>query len=253
MIVYPKELIISTLRDFFSKNDFYHFSKDQWGFPNTTDHTNLPLGADMPVGAVGSTAITNELLSTRVYIGENYRHDGIYYPAILVKSGGSRYVPISINREKGSVQNELIVYEDGYGNETIVTRPISFITSGIWEGSIVIDVFSRSLRARDDLVELIGMCFAEITVDSLYDVGLIVKPPNIGSPSETDDRNDKLFRQSITLDIRTEWRRAIPVGSLIDAILLTATFENLSRSQESAAHNLTINTEVNMLDMLLNS
>jgi len=253
MLVYPKEIIISTLRDIFSKDSYYHFSKDQWGFPNTTDHTDIPLGADLPVGAFGSTAEESDLLSTRVYIGENYRYDGIFYPAILVKSGGSRYVPISINRQKGTVRNETIIYEDGYGNESIITRPVSFVTAGAWEGSIVIDIFSRSLRARDDLAQLVGMCFSEITVDSLYDVGLLIKPPNIGAPSETDDRNDKLFRQSITLDIRTEWRREVPIGNLIDAIFFSVSFDDISRPEVPAPQNLTINTELSVLDILLNS
>jgi hypothetical protein len=252
MIVYPKEIILSTLKDYFSKDSYYHFSKDQWGFPNTTDHTDLPPGADLPVGSFGSTAVNGELLSTRLFIGENYRHDGAFYPAILVKNAGSKYVPISINREKGGVQYEDVVFEDGYGNQTIVHRPVSLFTAGVWEGQIVIDVISRSLRARDDLVELIGLCFSEISVDSLYDVGLIVKPPNIGSPSETDDRNDKLFRQSITLDIRTEWRREIPVGNIIDTILFTASFEDISRPTSPVAQNMSINTELNVLDMLLN-
>jgi hypothetical protein len=152
MIVYPKEIILSTLRDFFSYGDFYHYSKDQWGFPNVTDHTDLPQGADIPTQSILSTATSNELLSTRVFIGENYRYSGIYYPAILVKSGGSRYVPISINREKGSIQYTSIAYDDGYGNITYIKRPESFITAGVWEGSIVIDVLTRSLRSRDDLV-----------------------------------------------------------------------------------------------------
>ena len=250
MIVYPKEIIIATLKDFFSKSDFYHYSKDQWGFPNTTDHTDLPPGADIPVGAPGSTALTNEYLSSRVYIGENYRHNGVFYPAILVKSGGSRYVPISINREKGAIQYDKIVYDDGY-NQKIISRPVSFITAGVWEGSIIIDVITRSLRSRDDLVELIGMAFAEISVDSLYDVGVIVKPPVIGAPSESDDRNDKLFRQSITLDIRTEWRREIPIKNIIDAIFFTVTFEDLSRPDEPVSPNLTVNSEVSLLDTLL--
>jgi hypothetical protein len=253
MIVYPKETILHTLRDYFSKDSYYHFSKDQWGFPNTTDHTNLPPGADIPVGSYGSSAALGDLLSTRLFIGENYRHDGVYYPAILVKNGGTKYVPISINRESGAIQYEDIVFEDGYGNNTIVHSPAYFVTAGAWEGQIIIDVISRSLRARDDLAQLIGMCFAEITVDSLYDVGIIVKPPVIGSPSETDDRNDKLFRQSITLDIRTEWRREIPIGNIIDTIFFTATFEDLSNPTAPVSPNITINTEVNMLDMLLNS
>lgn len=253
MLVYPKEIILSTLKDFFSKDSYYHYSKDKWGFPNTIDHTDLPPGEDLPYGSIGSTLIEpNNILSSRIYIGENYRNEGVFYPAILVKSGGSRYVPISINREKGAVQYDQIVYEDGYGNQSIVNRPISFITAGAWEGSVVIDVMSRSLRARDDLVELVGIAFAEITVDSLYDVGLVVKPPVIGAPSETDDRNDKLFRQSITLDIRTEWRREIPIQNVIDAIFFSVTFENLSAQNAPVSPNLTINTEVGLLDMLIN-
>jgi len=252
MLVYPKEIILSTLKDFFSKDSYYHYSKDQWGFPNSTDHTDLPYGADLPNGTINSTSDPNVLLSTRIFIGENYRYNGIYYPAILVKNGGSKYVPISINREKGTIQYENIIYEDGYGNQSTIKRPVSFITAGAWEGSIIVDVMTRSLRSRDDLVELIAIFFSEITVDSLYDVGLVIKPPSISSPSEIDDRNDKLFRQTITLDIRTEWRRCIPIGNIIDAIFFTATFEDLSKPETPVPHNLTINTEVGLLDILLN-
>jgi hypothetical protein len=251
MLVYPKEVILATLKDSFSKDSYYHYSKDQWGFCNVTDHTDLPLGADLPYGSIGSTSSPNDLLSTRVFIGENYHHDGIYYPAILVKSGGSKYVPISINREKGSVNYDNIIYVDGYGNKKEIKRPISFITAGVWEGSIIVDVITRSLRARDDLIELIGLYFSEIHVDSLYDVGLIVKPPNIGAPSESEDRNDKLFKQSITMDIRTEWKREIPISNIIDAIFFTVTFEDLSRPNIPVSPNITINTETSILDIIL--
>jgi hypothetical protein len=251
MIVYPKEIIIATLRDFFSKDSYYHFSKDQWGFPNTTDHTDLPPGADLPRGPGAHPELNpNPVLPTRIFIGENFRYDSIFYPAILIKSGGSRYVPISINRDQGEVKYDNVLFVDGYGNETFVRKPVALVTSGAWEGSIVVDVMSRSLRARDDLVELIGMCFTEIHFDTLHEIGIIVKPISIGAPSETDDRNDKLFRQSLTLEIRTEWRREIPVASTIDAILFTASFADLSR-QTPAAANLTVNTVVNTADMLL--
>lgn len=252
MIVYPKEIIIATLRDFFAHDSYYHFSKDQWGFPNTTDHTDLPPGADLPSGPGSNPQLNpNPILPTRLYIGENYRYDGIFYPAILVKSGGTRYVPISINRNQGEISYSKVLFADGYGNETAVFKPVALVTNGAWEGSIIVDVMSRSLRARDDLVELIGMCFTEVHFDTLHDIGITVKPISISGPSETDDRNDKLFRQTLTLDIRTEWRREIPIENTIDAILLTATFADLANPNSPVAANLTINTEVSITDMLL--
>jgi hypothetical protein len=251
MIVYPKEMIISTLRDFFAKDSYYHYSKDQWGFANTTDHTDLVPGADIPTQFNSNGAI-QEGLSTRLFIGENYRYDGIYYPAVLIKSGGGKYVPLSINRDQGSVQYEDIIYEDGYGNQTTVHKPKSFITAGIWEGTIIIDVMTRSLRSRDDLVQLIAMCFTDITFDTLVDIGIVVKPISYGGASESDDRNDKLFRQTLTLDIRTEWRREIPINSFIDAIVFTIDFKDLESKASSVAANLTINTEVSIADMLIN-
>lgn len=250
MIVYPKEMIIATLRDFFSKDSYYHYSKDVYGFANTTDHTDLPLGADLPT-QFNKHGADQDGISTRLFIGENYRYDGIYYPCILVKSGGSRSIPISMNRDKGGIENELITYVDGYGNQTIVSRPAYLYTAGAWEGSIIVDIMTRSLRSRDDLVELTAMAFTDIVFDSLEDVGIVVKPVNIGGASETDDRNDKLFRQSLTLDIRTEWRRRIKISSFIDAIFFSVEFGDLSKPDAPIAANLTINTETNLTNMLL--
>ena len=242
MLSYPKELIIATLRDLFSKDSYYHYSKDQWGFANTTDHTDLALGGDMPSGT--------DIVPTRLFIGENYRYDGIYYPAILIKAGGGKYVPLSATREQGSIQYDMIIYEDGYGNQTPIRRPAYFITAGAWEGQIIIDVMTRSLRSRDDIVETILHCFTELAFDTLQDVGVLIKPPSYSGPSEADDRNDKLFKQSITLDIRTEWRREIPILNLIDRIVLSVTIENLENPNAPVSPNLTINADLNILDII---
>ena len=252
MIVYPKEIIIATLRDYFSHDSYYHFSRDQFGFANTTDHTDLLPGADLPSGP-GANPQLNPFpnLSTRLFIGENYRYDGIYYPSILVKNGGTTYVPISINRNKGTVSYSETLYEDGYGNQKLIRTPSTFVTAGAWEGSIYIDVKTRSLRSRDDLIEAIGMCFTEVNFDALYEVGLIVKPMSVGTPTESDDRNDKLFSQTITLNIRSEWRREIPINSVIDSILFTAQFVDFNNPNAIPDPNLTINTEVSLIDNIL--
>lgn len=238
MMSYPKELIISTLRDYFSKDSYYHYESDEWGFPKTVDHTNLNLGAGM-----------HDNSTVRVYIGENYRYDGIYYPAILVKHGGIRYVPISFNRNKGTIKYSNILYQDGYGNEQLVKRPESFVTAGAWEGSIMIDVMTRSLRSRDDLIELVSLCCTEIYFDDVFRAGIVMKPLNVGAPTEIDDRNDKLFKQTVTIDIRAEWRREIPVKNIIEAIFFTVDFADI-KNNGIVAPNLTVNSYDSIYDAI---
>lgn len=240
MIVYPKEMIITILRDFFSKDSYYHYSKDEWGFPNTVDHTNLPPAAGL-----------YDDVTTRLFIGENFRNNqGIHYPSILIKNGGFKSVPISINREQGSVRYEEILYQDGYGNSKIIKRPKTLVTAGANEGSIIIDIKTRSLRSRDDLSELVYLCFTEVAFQTLYDSGIIVKPINVSGASETDDRNDKLFMQTLTLDIRTEWKREIPIKNIIDVITFAANIK--SKYSKQPEEDFQIKTEVDLIDVLLN-
>lgn len=239
-LVYPKEMVIAILRDFFSKDSYYHFVKDEYGFAKTVDHTDLPLDAGLYNNA-----------TTRLFIGENYRYDGIFYPALLVKANSARYVPISASRESGAIEYKPVLYEDGYGNSKTVYVPDSFLFAGIWEGQISIDILTRSLRARDDLAELVALCFADINFDAMRLAGVVVKPPSIGSPSESEDRNDKLFRQSVTMDIRTEWRRNIPIYNLVDRILFAVQFAAIT-SDRPTDPNFDIVTEINLPENLIN-
>lgn len=240
MIVAPKEIILATLRDYFSKDTYYHYVQDNWGFANTVDQTDLPLGSGL-----------NDKVTTRVFIGENYRYDGIFYPAILIKHGGGRSVPISFNREDSVVDWEVRGYEDGYGNTTFFKTPKSFVFAGAWEGSIIIDVLTRSLRSRDDLVSEVMMCFTDIAIKNLEKAGVAVKQnPSWSATSEQDDRNDKLFRQTITLEIRTEWRREIPISNIVEVINFSVEFGNLSSPNAPIAQNLTINTNITLLDIM---
>jgi len=238
-IVQPKDIVLSHLRRYFSDDTYYHYSKDPWGFPNTVDHTDLPL-----------TAGLNDNITTRLFIGENYRQDGIFYPAILVKHGGSKSVPLSINRERGSVQWEIRSYQDGYGNVSFYRSPKSFIYAGAWEGSLIIDIKTRSIRSRDDIVAECMLCFTDILYEDLKNAGVLCKPPTVSGTSEDDDRNDKVFRQTITLDIRTEWRREIPVSNIVEVINFAVEFGNLAVPNAPIAQNLTINTDLTFVDIM---
>jgi len=238
MVRYPKEVIIFTLREVFEKDSFYHFSSDDWGYPNTPDHTDLNPEAGLFDDG-----------TTRIYIGEQFRNDVIYYPSVLVKSGGFRSVPISLNRDQYVVGYKTVIFYDGEGNERLVQQPDKFILSGAWEGSMSIEVSARGLRARDDLVEIIVLLFKDWKWNELNRAGISIKPTiSAGAPSESEDRNDKLYRQTITLELRTEWRREIPISGVLEAINICVDLGHTVDDTFVAAPNLTINTRLELLD-----
>lgn len=241
MTLYPKELVIATLRDFFSRDHYYSYRHDQWGFPQTPDHTDLPQSAGF-----------DDNITTRLFIGESYRFDVAYFPAVIVRHGGSSSVPISINRETAGIKWGYMIFEDGYGNIKKFPNPEHFIFAGAWEGSINIDVLAKDLRARDDLVDLISLLFVDIAFNDLQKSGLVVKGVSAGSPSETDDRNDHIFRQTVTLQIRSEWRREVPIGNIIEMINMGIEFGRLYPPDSPVAQNLTIRTEITLEEMLAN-
>jgi len=235
MTLYPKELVVATLRAFFEKDTYYHYVHDHFGFPKTPDHTDLPIDAGY-----------HDNITTRVFIGESYRFDVVYYPAIIVRHGGSTSVPISINRETSGVKWGDLVYEDGYGNIKTFPSPQYFIFAGAWEGSMNIDIMARDLRTRDDLVDLISLLFVDVAFNDLQRAGLIVKGVSSGAPTETDDRNDHIFKQTVTLQIRSEWRRQIPVDNIIEIINFSVDFP----ISPPIAANLTINTSETLMEIL---
>ncbi len=239
MILFPKEIIIATLREHFSHDTYYRFVKDEWGFPKTPDNTDLPLSAGL-----------QDNLSTRIYIGESYRQDIIFYPAIIVRHGGASYQPISFNRERGTVQWDFETYEDGYGNLKKFRVPKSFIFAGAWDGTISIDVFTRSLVSRDHLTEYLSLVFTDIEQHNLEASGLFIKGVSAGAVTEQDDRNDKLYRQTITLTYRSEWRRHIPVGNVVEIVNFAIDFGRTDDPDYPVSPNLTINEELTMVEIL---
>lgn len=240
---FPKEITIAVLREEFSKDDYFHYVKDAWGFANVPDLTDLPQDAGL-----------NDDATTRVYIGEYNRYDKIYYPAIIVKTGAFNSVPISINREKGTVQNEFRNVVDGYGNVlTQIVTPKHFIFAGVWEGQINIEVLARGIQERDELTQFVALIFRDIRWEEMMKSGVAIKPRvSISAGSESEDRNDKLYRNTVTLDIRFEWRRHIPVSSVVDAINLCVDFGNLAQDPPILAPNISIRTTVELLDAFQN-
>jgi len=237
MIRYPKEAIIFSLRSIFEQDSYFHFTNDQWGYPYTPDQTDLS-----PEAGVFDDG------TTRIFLGEANRGDVIFYPAVLVKAGSFKYVPISLNRDQCVTKYETVVYTDGY-TERRVQTPVAFALAGAWDGQIIIEVITRSVRSRDDLVQIISLAFTDWKWNDLFRSGISIKPTvSTGTPSETDDRNDKLYRQTITLEIRTEWHREIPISNTVDAINICVDFGVIDGDDFVVAPNMTINTSLSLLD-----
>jgi hypothetical protein len=240
LMAYPKDLIVSILREEFSKDSWFHFVADEWGFPKTPDHTDMPLDA----------GYENDE-TTRIFIGEPWRFDVIFYPAILVKVTSAKSVPISMSRNKYNVEYEKQLYVDGYGNEKMIFIPRYFDLAGAWEGTIQIDIHDRDSLSRDNLVGLLMLMLTDIKWEEIRKAGLILKPPSLGGISEADDRQqEKLYKATINIDYRSEWRRLIPVEKTIDQINFCVDFKSFGGDYSNPG--LEINESLSLLDQIDN-
>lgn len=238
MNVNAKEIIIFSLRDFFSHDSFYRFTVDHYGFPKVVDLTDLPLDAGI-----------SDDSTTRLCIEEAFKQEPSFYPAVIVRAGGFTSVPISFNRETGGVQWGDRVFEDGYGNIKTFKVPQYFIFAGAWEGTINVDILARDMRSKDDLTDLIALRFVDIAFNELVKEGVVVTGVSTAGVSETPDRNGFLFKDTVNLKIRTEWRRHISVSNIIEIINMAVDFGQIPGVP---AHNLTINTEQDITQILAN-
>jgi hypothetical protein len=235
-----KQLIIAQLRDYFSRDSFYHYVADEYGFPKVVPVENLPLESGI-----------DDDLTTRIYIGEYYKADVIFYPAALVKSGNIKYAPMSLNRERESVNYETIRVYDGYGSYIEVETPKSFVFSGFWDGDISIDVFTKGIHSRDEIVNLIMLMCADIRFRDLERSGVVIKSVSASSPAEIEDRNDKIYRQTISLNVLSQWRREIPINNVCEIINVCVDFaHNIDTANPVVAPNLTINEKFSILDVM---
>lgn len=234
---FPRDLIIDVLRDEFSRDSYYRFVADPYGYPLAPDHTDMPLEAGI-----------QDDITTRLWIGAPYHFDVIFYPAILVRTGGSSSTPLSFNRNRETIKYEPTVVLDGYGNKGIFSTPTHYVFAGAWEGNILVDIFTRDILTRDNLVSLCNLLFTDIRFEQIQRAGVVIKKSSASSPTESEDRQDKLYKQTITLDIRTEWRREIPVETVADAVSICVDFGRTDNDPPVIAPNLTVNTSIELID-----
>jgi len=239
---YPKTLIIEVLREEFAKDSWFHLVLDEWGYVKTPDLTDVPLGA----------GLNGDEQTTRIFIGEQYRYDSPFYPSILVKMTSARSIPVSFNRNRGVVEYEGQLIIDGYGNTKEFFIPKALEFAGAWEGTIAIDIISRDILDRDNLISIIMLLLVDVRFESLRKAGVLIKSgqPVLGGVSEGEDRqNEKIYKATITVDIRTEWRRLIPISNIVESINFCVDFREWG-SETITNPNIAIGETLSILDQI---
>lgn len=202
-ITQPKNLIIDTLRRYFSRDNIYTYRADEYGFPLTPDMTGKSV--DDPD-------------TTKILISDSYRYEVKFFPAIVVKNNGGSYKPLSFN-QNSTYKYEKIKSENIYGQISEISIPTHRVYAGVWEMSFEVMIYTESHAELEELTEIVAMIFQYSAWNELRANGVFIKNISIGSESAEPYANDYVYSQSITLPIRSEWRVEIPVENIIEKII----------------------------------
>ena len=241
-IVYAKELIVSTLRDYFSQDTRYHYVRDEWGNPKVGDMTNKSL-----------TAGIFDHDTTRIWIGQENKQNPRFLPSVIVKHTGANYKPISFNQNKENLHYEKRLFQDGYGHLYNVSQPVYFAFAGAWDTNFDMEIETDSPVDRSIIAECISLLFQNIKNDDLHFNGLFVKNTRVSGENSEDFQNGKIFKQTVSIECRGEYRRIVPVANTIDIINLCIDFGSfIPPSNSTFDENLRINAQVSLLDIAYN-
>jgi len=199
-----KNLLIDALREYFRQDTFYKYRTDAFGFPLTPDLTDMPPDIQ-------------EERTTRIFIGDSFRYDIRFWPAVVVKYSSGRTYHVSFNQNQ-TTKYRLDLVLDGYGGRSYINVPTHHIVAGAWEQSFEIVIASESIPDREELTDIISSFLIGKARQELYEAGLFIKNVSIGNESNEQWGNDHVFLQSITVEAFSEWRRALPIENLVHAI-----------------------------------
>jgi hypothetical protein len=199
-----KNLLIDSLRESFRQDTIYRYSTDAFGFPLTPDLTDLPPD-------IGETR------TTRIFIGDIFRYDKRYLPSITVRQTSGRYYAVSFNQE-GTTRYRVDLVMDGYGNRSLVKVPTHKVFAGGWDQTFEVLVAAESTNDREELSDIVSSHLIGVARQPLQDAGLFVKTVSYGGEREETWANDHVYMQPVSVETFSEWRREIPLDSLVEAI-----------------------------------
>jgi hypothetical protein len=200
-----KNLLIDALREYFRQDLFYQYRTDSFGFPLTPDLTEMPPDIQ-------------DQRSTRILIGDTYRYETRFLPAIGIKHTSSRTYHISMNQNFYTTKYRLDLILDGYGNESYIRTPTHHVIAGAWDNSFEVTIATEAIPDREELVDIVASFLIGKARQELTEAGLFIRNVSIGGEREEEWANDKVYIQTISVETYSEWRREIPIENIIEII-----------------------------------
>ena len=201
-IVHPKTLIIDGLRKVFRNDSIFTYRDDEYGYPLTPDQTGVDTDSDE---------------TTKILISDSYRYEVKFFPALVVKSSGGSYKPISFNQNMTYKYRTDMIKTD-YGAIRQVNTPTHRIYAGRWELGFDVGIYSESQSELEELTDIVSMALQYVLWNELRANGLFITQVRIGAESAEPYANDYVYNTTISLSTLSEWRVEIPIENIVEKI-----------------------------------
>lgn len=209
-ITHSKNILIDVLRDHFKQDTMYRYVQDPYGFPLTPDLTD-------------SDPYIDNTCTTRIYIGDIFRYDKRFWPAIVIRHSSGRYFPISFNQNQ-TTRYRMDLVLDGY-DRSFVRVPTHQVFAGGWDQTFELQIASESTIDREELTDIVSLFLIATSRQALHDGGLFIKNVSMGAEREEQWGNDYVYLQSINVETFSEWRIEVPINNLIEGINFCFNFQ----------------------------
>jgi ssDNA-specific exonuclease RecJ len=159
-----------------------------------------------------------EKRTSRIYIGDVFRYDKRYFPAITVRHASAKYYPISFNQNFFNTKYRMDLVIDGYGERSYVRTPTYHTIVGAWEQTFDIQIATEAIPDREELSDLVSAFMIGVARQELGESGLGIKSVSISGEREEEYANDKIYLQTISVETFSEWKREIPIDSIMEMV-----------------------------------
>lgn len=201
-IVHPKTLLIDGLRHVFRNDSIYTYRDDEFGYPLTPDQTGVDIDSDE---------------TTKILISDAYRYEIKFFPAIVIKSSGGAYKPLSFNQNMTYKYRRDMVQSE-YGGTRFVSTPTHRVYAGRWELGFDVAIYSESQSELEELTDIVSLALQYVLWNELRANGLFINQVRIGAEAAEPYANDYVYNTSISLSTLSEWRVEIPIENIVEKI-----------------------------------